>query len=96
MASREQWGNITWYLFHGLAEKIKENKFLENKNLLIKILKSVCENLPCPECSQHATRMLNDINFENIKSREEFKKFIFKFHNIVNMKLSSRIYLIHL
>lgn len=92
MASREQWGNITWYLFHGLAEKIKENKFLENKNLLIKILKSVCENLPCPECSQHATRMLNDINFENIKSREEFKKFIFKFHNIVNMKLNKKLF----
>lgn len=90
MASREQWGNVTWYLFHGLAEKIKEDNFLANKDLLIKILKSICQNLPCPDCSQHATKMLNDVNFSGIKTKEDFKKFVFKFHNIINMKLNKK------
>ena len=92
MASREEWGNITWYLFHGLAEKIKEDKFMENKNLLIKILKSVCQNLPCPDCSEHATKMLNNLNYEGIKNKEDFKKFIFKFHNIINTKLNKKLF----
>lgn len=92
MASREQWGNVTWYLFHGLAEKIQEDKFMENKNLLIKILKSVCQNLPCPDCSQHATKLLNDVNFTGIQTKEDFKKFVFKFHNIINMKLNKKLF----
>jgi hypothetical protein len=82
MASREEWGNITWYLFHGLAEKIKEENFISNKPLLIKILKNICQNLPCPDCSQHSTSLLNNVNFQQIRSKQEFKIFIFKFHNI--------------
>ena len=86
MASREQWGNITWYLFHGIAEKIKEEKFSENKELIINIIKSICANLPCPECAEHATKTLNSINFNTINSKSELKEFLFKFHNIVNQR----------
>ena len=86
MASREQWGNITWYLFHGIAEKIKEDKFSENKELIINIIKSICGNLPCPECSEHASKTLNNINFNSINTKDELKDFLFKFHNIVNQR----------
>lgn len=86
MASREQWGNITWYLFHGIAEKIKEDKFSENKELIINIIKSICGNLPCPECSEHASKTLNNINFNLINTKDELKDFLFKFHNIVNQR----------
>ena len=92
MASREQWGNITWYLFHGIAEKIKEDKFSENKELIINIIKSICANLPCPECSDHATKTLNTINFNSINTRDEFKDFLFKFHNIVNKRTNKEEY----
>lgn len=92
MASREQWGNITWYLFHGIAEKIKEDKFSENKELIINIIKSICANLPCPECSDHATKTLNTINFNSINTRDELKDFLFKFHNIVNKRTNKEEY----
>nr|UZT28963.1 hypothetical protein [Nucleocytoviricota sp.]UZT29107.1 hypothetical protein [Nucleocytoviricota sp.] len=90
MASREQWGNITWYLFHGIAEKIKEEKFSENKDLIINIIKSICGNLPCPDCADHATKTLNSINFNTINSKNELKEFLFKFHNIVNQRIKKQ------
>ena len=86
MASRQQWGNITWYLFHGIAEKIKEDKFLELKPTIINIIKSICGNLPCPDCSEHATKFLNSVNFNNIQNKNDFKIFLFKFHNMINSK----------
>ena len=92
MASREKWGNITWYLFHGIAEKIKEDKFSENKELIIKIIKSICSNLPCPDCAEHATKTLNNINFDSIKNKDDLKDFLFKFHNIVNKRTNKEEY----
>lgn len=86
MASREQWGNITWFLFHGIAEKIKEEKFNTNKELIINIIKLVCGNLPCPDCAEHATKTLNSINFSSINSKDELKDFLYRFHNLINQK----------
>ena len=88
MASRQQWGNITWYLFHGIAEKIKEDKFLELKPSIISIIKLICSNLPCPDCADHATKFLNTINFDNIQNKNDFKIFLFKFHNMINSKIN--------
>lgn len=86
MASRQQWGNVTWYLFHGIAEKIKEDKFLELKPTIISIIKLICSNLPCPDCADHATKFLNTINLDNIQNKNDFKIFLFKFHNMINSK----------
>ena len=93
MASRQQWGNVTWYLFHGIAEKIKEDKFLELKPNIINIIKSICNNLPCPDCSEHATKFLNSVNFNIIQNKNDFKIFLFKFHNIVNSKTNKSQFL---
>ena len=86
MASREEWGNITWNLFHGIVEKIKEDKFSQSKELIIKIIKLVCGYLPCPECSQDATKSLNAFNFNLIRSKTDLKNFLYNFHNSINKK----------
>ena len=49
---KKVWGNNIWYLFHTLAEKIKEDKYLEQKDNLFKVLEIVFKNLPCPDCSR--------------------------------------------
>ena len=64
--NKEIWGNNIWYLFHGIAHKIKEDEFLNNKENLIFIVKTICNNLPCPECSIDATNMLNKVDFSKI------------------------------
>ena len=67
------WGNNTWYLFHTIAHKIKDSSFLDTKEDLIFIVKNICANLPCPECSKDATEKLNKVNFNTINSKQEFK-----------------------
>ena len=52
------WGPPTWFLFHTLAEKIKEDKFDTMKIDIINMIKRICRNLPCNDCSGHTTHNL--------------------------------------
>ena len=90
--SKELWGNTVWYLFHTMAEKIKEEEFLNNKTSIIEIIKLICYVLPCPECSSHASDIIKNINFTNMNNKEELKTFLFNFHNDVNKRLNKPIY----
>tara|TARA_B100000900_G_scaffold414483_1_gene441249 strand:+ start:4674 stop:5132 length:459 start_codon:yes stop_codon:yes gene_type:complete len=92
MVDIKTWGNNIWFLFHTLAHKIKEDKFLENKDDLIFVLKNICNNLPCPECSKDANEKLSKVNFNDIKTKEEYKILIFNFHNYVNKKLNKPLF----
>jgi hypothetical protein len=89
---KSTWGNAIWYLFHTLANNIKETEFLSVKNELIYVIKTVSANLPCPECSQDAVIKLGRVNFDNIKTKQEFKLLLFNFHNQVNVKLRKPVY----
>ena len=45
MATKKEWGNATWYLFHTLSFKMKDEYFAELKNdFLIQILYFSCSN----------------------------------------------------
>jgi hypothetical protein len=88
----ESWGNNVWYLFHTITYKIKEDSFIEIKDDLIILFKTICSNLPCPECSKDATTMLNKVDFNKIKTKQEFKILIFNFHNSINKKLNKPIF----
>jgi hypothetical protein len=85
--SKETWGNNIWYLFHSLAHKIREDKFDIQKNNIIFIIKTICDTLPCPDCSKDATNMLNKIDFNTIRNKNDLKMFFFNFHNAINAKL---------
>ena len=78
------WGEPTWFLFHTLAEKIKEEEFLNLRNELLGYIKKICGNLPCPTCAQHASKYLNGINFNTIQSKEDLQFMLFSFHNEIN------------
>ena len=55
--SQKEWGNITWLLFHSLAEKIDDNSFSIVKDQLIYFIKYTCENsIPCPIQSESCNR----------------------------------------
>ena len=58
---------------------------------LFKNIKQICRFLPCPECSQDATIMLNQIDINKIKSKQDFKDLLFVFHNMVNKKKHKRM-----
>lgn len=81
------WGPAIWYFFHGIAEKINKDKFEEQKDNLFRIMYIVCDNLPCPDCSEHAVKELKKINYKNINTKEIYKELLLEFHNRVNRRL---------
>jgi hypothetical protein len=81
-----KWGEPTWFLFHTLAEKIKPEYFSEIRAELLNVIYTICANLPCPNCSKHATQYLNAINFNTITTKDGLKMMLYNFHNDVNRR----------
>jgi hypothetical protein len=86
------WGPCTWYLFHTLAEKVKDEHFSNLKNSLISIIKRICSNLPCPECAGHAQHKLSSLNINNIRGKRDLQMMLLSFHNEVNKRLKKPLF----
>lgn len=84
--SPSSWGPSTWIFIHTLAAKIKESSFPLIGPKLIFILIQICNNLPCPECSQHAKQFWSKVKTANIKNKTDLINLLFVFHNIVNKR----------
>lgn len=83
--SQKDWGNITWYLFHTLAEKVNPERFSEIKPTILLFIKTTCQNLPCPICAAHAQKNLRDANMNLINTKADLIEFLRQFHNVVNI-----------
>jgi hypothetical protein len=81
-----KWGEPTWFLFHTLAEKVKDEHFQSIRLELLNTIDIICKNLPCPDCAKHATEYMKKINFASIKTKKDLKLLLFQFHNVVNQK----------
>lgn len=81
-----KWGEPTWFLFHTLAEKVKEEEFPQFRMELLKTIYLICSALPCPECAKHASDYLNGINFNAIATKDDLKTLLYTFHNAVNAR----------
>tara|TARA_B100001093_G_scaffold519061_1_gene606252 strand:+ start:1568 stop:2032 length:465 start_codon:yes stop_codon:yes gene_type:complete len=91
--SKKEWGNSVWIFFHVIADRINEDKFNTIKADVINVTKLICSHLPCPECSEHASKILKNINLEKvINSKDDLIKFYFNFHNHINKKLNKPQY----
>ena len=83
--SKSVWGPATWTMLHCLVIKIKDDA---NNIEQIKILiRSICDNLPCPYCASHAISIIQKINFIKIQDLLYLSVFFFQLHNKVNEKL---------
>jgi hypothetical protein len=78
------WGAPFWFFFHTMAEKVKPDKFAQIRNEMFDIIREVCNNLPCPSCTQHAVSYISKINFQRIRTKGELITMLFEFHNTVN------------
>ena len=86
--SNKEWGSATWILFHTLAQQIKEDEFIKEKDRLIKFVKSTCLHLPCPVCAGDASKIISRAYTNQIETKDDFIEFLRQFHNIVNTKLN--------
>jgi hypothetical protein len=88
MVSKSVWGPCVWYLFHTLAYKAVSENFPEIKAELIQYIQRICANLPCPECTQHATEYMKQHSraLSLITTKEQLQQFLVDFHNVVNVR----------
>lgn len=91
ISGKAKWSIPTWYLFHGLAEKININFFNEEKETILKFYQLICNSLPCPICQHSAKLYLKKEKFHTVvKTKEDLINFIYKMHNWVNKKLKKK------
>lgn len=79
-----KWGEPTWFFLHCLAEKIKEDVFPSIRMEILNLIYTICSNLPCPDCANHASEHLKTINYKSIQTKTQLKNALFSFHNAVN------------
>jgi hypothetical protein len=92
MPSPEIWGPPIWTFIHTIVEKVKEEHYSTLSFRLFSFLRRICSLLPCPECSQHAIRFLNQIKSEQYKTKSDLKTVFFMFHNQVNLRKKKPIF----
>lgn len=87
-----KWGEPTWYLFHTLAEKINDESFPTIREELLNVFYSICSNLPCPDCANHAKQYLDNVNFKSLKRKQQLIDLFYHFHNEVNARKGYKMY----
>jgi hypothetical protein len=92
-SGRARWSIPTWYLFHGLAEKINIDFFNRERLLVLKFYSVICNSLPCPICQQHASEYLKKEDFINkVKTKTDLINFFYTMHNWVNKRLKKKTF----
>jgi hypothetical protein len=84
--SPSQWGPPTWTFIHTLAEKIKDEHYAIIGPSTIQYIIQICNNLPCPECSDHARQFWSKVNTNKVNTKQDLINLLFVFHNSVNKR----------
>ena len=83
----KSWATPTWYFFHSFAEHIDNEFYKANRFEICDMLRNICSNLPCYDCTLHAIQYTkNTLSGKYIPDKESLKHYFFTFHNSVNMK----------
>ena len=88
---KKEWGNTVWLLFHTLAEKIKP-EFTSELPTLVSHITGICNNLPCPDCADHAKKFWSQVKISNIKSKIDLINILFVFHNTINRRKQLQLF----
>ena len=88
--SNNYWGSITWEFLHVNAEKIKDSEYQNEKAQILKNIKNICSNLPCPECKKHAGEFMKRVTVQHIKEKVDLQNLLFNFHNEVNIRTNKK------
>jgi hypothetical protein len=86
-----KWGQPTWMFLHTFSLKLSEQKYALLKKEVFDMIKLICASLPCPDCASHATEYMKKSPIPPTASA--LQKFIFDFHNAVNLRTGKQMYL---
>tara|TARA_B100000029_G_C17471935_1_gene922291 strand:+ start:260 stop:709 length:450 start_codon:yes stop_codon:yes gene_type:complete len=87
---KKTWGPPTWLFLHCFAEHINKDFFIQNRGHCLNIIRQICNQIPCNYCKQNALNFIKYNRLENIKTKEDMKNYLFKFHNHANVASNSK------
>jgi hypothetical protein len=86
------WGPTYWEFLHSISILYPTNPSILDKEMLLLLLKSFGDVIPCPICSNHYKENLKSFPVnDKLNSKNEFIKWVIDFHNIVNKMLGKKI-----
>ena len=84
-------GGLMWMMLHRFAEKLKADIFISNKTGILDFLKEFYnKELPCEFCKIESINYLD--NYGSLSSKEDLKKYLYDFHQVINKKLQKKYY----
>jgi hypothetical protein len=84
-------GGLMWMMLHSFAEKLKADIFISNKTEILDFLKEFYnKELPCEFCKIESINYLD--NYGSLSSKEDLKKYLYDFHQVINKKLQKKYY----
>ena len=81
-----KWGEPIWTLFHTMAQKVDPKEFSRLRIEIIDLIRTVCNTLPCPDCTAHASQYISQVNWAAIRTKEDLANMLCVFHNSVNQR----------
>lgn len=92
------WGNSGWGFLHSCSFAYPLNPTKKEKEAAFQLLQSSFELLPCQSCRVHALEYLRDEEVgvlgpssPHLETRVKFAKWLFDFHNSVNMRIGKKV-----
>lgn len=94
MAPITSWGPATWTFLHTTIQKIKPEHYKTLGPQFFAFFVRICNNLPCPTCTEHAKGFINGMlrNNKFLNDKNLFINAIYIFHNQVNKRLNKQMY----
>ena len=83
------WGFHQWNMLHRMALTYPAESDKERQTQMTAYLEGMCANLPCPGCSFHCGKYLEE-HKPAVATRQDLKKWVVDFHNAVNKRLGKR------
>ena len=87
------WGPSAWTFLHAVTFAYPDEPTEEHKQAALDLFKSLRILLPCGDCCNHYCREFEKNGVEAaLGSRKELAKWLFDFHNLVNVRLGKPVF----
>lgn len=80
------WGPPLWIFLHTISATISEEGYYAIGKQLFYFIVRIAKSLPCPDCSQHASDFLKNINPNSLVHKTDLVNMLYVFHNSVNKR----------
>jgi hypothetical protein len=88
------WGPLQWVFLHMISFNYPVNPTEDIKKHYHEYIMALGNTLPCKSCRYNLSSNLKKAHYgkDKLKNREEFSRFIYDLHNVVNVMLGKDIY----